>query len=187
MIHISEAALTKIKDILEKEGVQDSALRLAIRGRARGNFLYAMGFVPMKDKNTEDIVVEATDLQILVDPASAENLTGASLDYVEGEDGAGFKIDNPNPLWKDPTSLAVQEVLDTHINPGIAMHGGFVNLVEVKDGVAYVTMGGGCQGCAHANTTISDSVEVMIRETVPEITKVVDATQHASGTNPYYQ
>jgi Fe/S biogenesis protein NfuA len=187
MINISEAALTKFKDILEKEGVQDSALRLAIRGRARGSFLYTMGFVPVEDKSVDDIVVGATGLQILVDPASAENLTGASLDYVEEEDGAGFKIDNPNPLWKDPTSMAVQEVLDAHINPGIAMHGGFVNLIEVKDGVAYVTMGGGCQGCSHANTTISDGVEVMIREAVPEITKVVDATHHASGSNPYYK
>ena len=187
MINISEAALTKIKDILEKEGVQNSALRLAIRGRANGSFLYAMGFVPMEDKKAEDIVVEATGLQILVDPASAENLTGASLEYVEGEGGAGFKIDNPNPLWNDPTSMAVQEVIDTQINPGIAMHGGFINLIEVKDGVAYVTMGGGCQGCAHANTTISDSVEVLICEAVPEISKVVDATQHSSGTNPYYQ
>lgn len=187
MISISEAAVIKIKDILEKEGVLDSALRLAIRGRARGDFLYSMGFVPLESKNTDDIVVETSDLQILVDPASAENLTGASLDYVEGENGAGFKIDNPNPLWKDPISMAVQEVLDTRINPGVAMHGGFVNLVEVKDGVAFVTMGGGCQGCAHANTTISDSVEVVIREAVPEITKVVDATHHASGANPYYQ
>ena len=84
---------------------------------------------------------------------------------------------------------AVQQVIDREINPSIASHGGIVNLldVDVEQGIAYVQMGGGCQGCGMASVTLKQGVEVRILEAVPAITQVVDSTDHASGSNPYYQ
>jgi Fe-S cluster biogenesis protein NfuA len=78
-------------------------------------------------------------------------------------------------------------VIDTKINPGVAMHGGYVTLLDVKDDIAYVALGGGCQGCGMANVTLKQGIEVIIREAVPEIHQVIDSTDHAGGTNPYYQ
>jgi Fe-S cluster biogenesis protein NfuA len=67
------------------------------------------------------------------------------------------------------------------------MHGGYITLLDVKDDVAYVALGGGCQGCGMANVTLKQGIEALIREAVPEIHQVVDTTDHAGGTNPYYQ
>lgn len=93
----------------------------------------------------------------------------------------------PNVGWTDPVALRVQDVLDTQVNPGVAAHGGYIDLLEVRDGTAYISMGGGCVGCAQVDVTLRQGVEVAIKRSVPEIVAIVDTTDHASGTNPYYQ
>jgi Fe/S biogenesis protein NfuA len=60
-------------------------------------------------------------------------------------------------------------------------------VVAVEDNTVYVRLGGGCQGCGMAAVTLSQGIEETIRSNVPEITKVVDVTDHAEGTNPYYE
>jgi Fe-S cluster biogenesis protein NfuA len=80
----------------------------------------------------------------------------------------------------------VQRLIDDAINPAISMHGGFVELLEVKDKVVYLAMGGGCQGCGMANVTLRHGIEALLRDEIPEIAEVVDATDHEAGVNPYY-
>ncbi|PYM60873.1 MAG: hypothetical protein DMD79_14790, partial [Candidatus Rokuibacteriota bacterium] len=80
----------------------------------------------------------------------------------------------------------VQELLDTAINPAVAGHGGYIELIDVKDSTAYIRMAGGCQGCGAADVTLKAGIERMIFEEVPEISEVLDTTDHASGSNPYY-
>ena len=80
----------------------------------------------------------------------------------------------------------VQTLLDTTINPAVAMHGGEIHLIDVKDGVVYVSMAGGCQGCGAADVTLRAGVEQLIREEVPEVKELRDTTDHAAGNNPYY-
>jgi len=80
----------------------------------------------------------------------------------------------------------VQDLVDTSINPAIAAHGGWVELLDVKDSVVYLQMGGGCQGCGAADITLKAGIERLIKEELPEITEVLDTTDHAAGNNPYY-
>jgi len=80
----------------------------------------------------------------------------------------------------------VQELLDTAINPAVAGHGGYIELLDVKDSTVYLRMSGGCQGCGAADITLKSGIERMIFEEVPEITEVLDVTDHGAGTNPYY-
>jgi Fe-S cluster biogenesis protein NfuA len=80
----------------------------------------------------------------------------------------------------------VQQLIENAINPAISGHGGFVDLVDVKEGVVYLAMGGGCQGCGMADVTLRHGIEALLRDEVPEITEVVDATDHMAGDNPYY-
>jgi len=80
----------------------------------------------------------------------------------------------------------VQELIDSTINPAVAGHGGFVQLVDVKENKVYLQMGGGCQGCGAADVTLKAGIERLIKEELPEIEEVLDATDHAAGTNPYY-
>jgi len=80
----------------------------------------------------------------------------------------------------------VQQVLDEMINPGVASHGGFVELLDVQDDNVFIRMGGGCQGCGAADVTLKMGIERLIREQVPQVREIFDTTDHASGMNPYY-
>jgi Fe-S cluster biogenesis protein NfuA len=86
----------------------------------------------------------------------------------------------------DEIRRRVQQVLDAEINPAVASHGGFVQLVDVRDNNVFVQLGGGCQGCGMANVTLRHGVETAIRKAVPEVGAIFDSTDHAAGSNPYY-
>ena len=187
MLTITDAAKKKVLALLEGEEQKDLALRVAIRGRGPGGFRYELQFVGAGERGAEDTVVNAGGFDVLVDPDSAPNLKGATVDFLDGVTESGFKIDNPNPLWTDPKAQAVQEVIDTQINPGVASHGGHVALLDVKDDIAYIALGGGCQGCGMADVTLKQGIEVLLKEAVPAIRQVIDTTDHAAGKNPYYQ
>ena len=100
---------------------------------------------------------------------------------------------NPPPEISEGERLAleevrtrVQNVLDEMINPGVASHGGYIELLDVQDDNVYIRMGGGCQGCGAADMTLKQGVERLIRENVPQVREVFDTTDHAMGQNPYY-
>ncbi|HYY16267.1 MAG TPA: iron-sulfur cluster assembly accessory protein, partial [Gammaproteobacteria bacterium] len=186
MLTISDAAKQRVSGLLAAEDRQGLALRVAIVGRGPGGFQYKLGFVREEEKGADDTVVEAGSFKVFVDSESAPNLQGATIDFVEGIFESGFKIDNPNSVWTDPKAVAIQRLLDTQINPAVASHGGYVTLLDVKDDIAYIALGGGCQGCGMADVTLKQGIEVVIKEEVPEIRQIIDTTDHASGTNPYY-
>jgi Fe-S cluster biogenesis protein NfuA len=81
----------------------------------------------------------------------------------------------------------IQYLIDHQINPGVAAHGGFVQLIDVKDGRVYVRLGGGCQGCGAADFTLRQGITSIIRREVPEIQQILDVTDHDAGLNPYYR
>jgi Fe/S biogenesis protein NfuA len=92
--------------------------------------------------------------------------------------GAGLNTD---------VARRVRAVLDGQVNPSIASHGGHAELAGIEGATAYLRLGGGCQGCGMATVTLSQGIEVAITQAIPEIERVVDVTDHASGTNPYFE
>jgi Fe-S cluster biogenesis protein NfuA len=93
----------------------------------------------------------------------------------------------PRPGLHSPAGLAIRDLLRERINPSIAAHGGHISLVDVQDNRAFVRLEGGCQGCGMADVTLKEGVSKEITGSVPGITEVLDVTDHAEGTNPYYQ
>jgi Fe/S biogenesis protein NfuA len=186
-ITVTPAATAKIDAVRSKSGHPDACLRIAIAGRRGGQFVYQIDLVAPEDAPPRDIVVQLGDLRLLVESGSAANLEGAVIDLDPSALGGALRIDNPNEGWRDPVAARVQEVLDRQINPSVAAHGGFVDLLEVRGGAAYVQLGGGCQGCAQVDVTLRQGIEVAIKAAVPQIVEVVDITDHAAGTNPYFQ
>ena len=100
----------------------------------------------------------------------------------------------PSPVINGPpidlsgdVAQRVLQVLEQQINPSIAAHGGRADLVAVEEDVAYLRLSGGCAGCGMAAVTLSQGIEVALRDSVSEIHRIVDVTDHASGTNPYYE
>src|SRR2546429_8681057 len=86
----------------------------------------------------------------------------------------------------DLLKTRVQELIDTMINPAVAGHGGYVELIDVQDNRVYLQMGGGCQGCGAADVTLKAGIERLIKDELPEVVEVLDTTDHAAGSNPYY-
>ena len=80
----------------------------------------------------------------------------------------------------------VQDILDREINRSIASHGGAISIVDLREGQLYVRMSGGCQGCASSEATLKQGFEVMVKRAAPEITEIIDVTDHQSGQKPYY-
>ena len=83
--------------------------------------------------------------------------------------------------------VAVQALLDKEVNRSIANHGGKISIVDVSEGKLFITMSGGCQGCASSQVTLRQGFEVMVRKVAPEIMEIVDATDHAAGKEPFYR
>jgi Fe/S biogenesis protein NfuA len=81
----------------------------------------------------------------------------------------------------------VMAVLDRDVNPSIAAHGGHAELAGIEGRTAYLRLGGGCQGCGMATVTLSQGIEVAITQAVSEIDDIVDVTDHAAGSNPYFE
>lgn len=91
------------------------------------------------------------------------------------------------PGMRTPEAEAIQKILAERINPAVAAHGGYISLVDVQDDTAYIRLEGGCQGCGMADVTLKQGIEEEIKRCVPEIATVLDVTDHAGGTNPYFQ
>lgn len=184
---VTADARRKIDSVRARTGHPDACLHVAITGRRSGRFVYQLDLVTLDDAPPGDIAVDLDGLRVLMDPISATHLDGATIAYDDSRIGGALRIDNPSEGWSDPIAARVQAVLDQQINPAIAAHGGYIDLLNVQDGIAYIAMGGGCQGCAQVSVTLGQGVEVAIKAAVPEVTQILDTTDHAAGTNPYYQ
>jgi Fe/S biogenesis protein NfuA len=204
VLNITEVARQKVLRVRANEGeAENLALWLEIAGVANGKYKYDMYFQPMDYAGPTDVVQRHDDLSVVIPAFSVDKVRGATLDVQGDPIEGGLVLDNPNSpspavgvaggAARPPADLSgdvaqrVLQVLDSQINPSIASHGGHAELVAVEEDVAYLRLSGGCQGCGMASVTLSQGIEVVIKESVPEITRVVDVTDHASGANPYFE
>ena len=186
LIQLTPIAKERVKSIIDSEDLEVEGLRVSITGRTTNTFEYSLGLEV--ELHPDDVVIDLGDLKVLVDSQSMDSLKGSIIDYVEDLNASGFRVDNPNqPTWDDSRAQKIQELIDTRINPSVAAHGGNIQLLDVTEDSVYVHMGGGCQGCGQASATLKQGVQTMIQEEFPEIVNVIDTTDHAAGTNPYYQ
>jgi Fe/S biogenesis protein NfuA len=156
---------------------------------------FGLSLVERPTADSNEMIVDSDGIKVFLDRHQLRFLDGATINYLSGPSGSGFKIESPYkpPVLPGmgtpptgPLAEAVLKVINEQINPGVAGHGGHITLVDVKDDIAYVKLGGGCQGCSSADVTLKQGIVVMIKKAVPQIKDVLDVTDHADGTNPYY-
>lgn len=186
-ITLTPAAQAKVAAAAASAGHPEARLRIRLTGRRSGRYVYDLTLVNPARPPFGDLVVDAGAGVVHVDPEGAEHLDGITIDLDTAVFGGAITVTNPNDGWMDPVAIRVQELLDRQVNPAIASHGGFIDLLGVDNGTVYLQFGGGCQGCAQVDVTLRQGVEVALKEAAPEIVAVVDSTDHAAGTNPYYQ
>ena len=199
VLTVAPEALEQILAIRDSEEDPGSiGLRVEIVGVKGMDYDYDLGWTVIADLDAEDDLSLQGGLSVIVAAASVEDMRGAVLDLPRVAGQGGFVIKNPNrpapvnPLEGRDIELTgeipdkVTQLLDEVINPGLAQHGGFAALVGVEDTTVFLTMGGGCQGCAMSAATLRDGITASIHEAIPEVTEVVDVTDHNAGDNPFY-
>ncbi len=203
VLTLTPEAKQVVQEALAQEDDADRlALWLEVSGVQGRTYAYDLYFQALSDATDGDAVYNDDDLPVVVPATSVDRLRGARLEWSSEGEG-GLVLVNPNtPPAEDvgippevlaagltgPLASRVLDVLETMVNPSIAAHGGRSDLVAIDEaaGVAYLRLSGGCQGCAMSRMTLTQGIETALREEVPELNKVVDVTDHASGANPYY-
>lgn len=189
MLQITESAEKKIAALIEQNDQPIAGLRVGAQARSPFKVDYRLAFMAREQVQDEYTKLPFNGFDAYVDADSVPLLEEATIDYVEGMMGSGFKIDTPNKVPEALRGTVAEKVLtvvEEQVNPSVASHGGHVVLMDVRDNVVYVELGGGCKGCGMARVTLKEGIEKMIKEAIPEIKEVVDVTDHALGANPYY-
>ena len=158
---LTAKAKQKFLEITEKDARKGQGLRVIVRNGGTSQPEFALNFVSEDEKQDDDTVIDGGGIKVYVDGASAKFLDGATIDFIDALDESGFRVDAPNAGASKPSGPLAEAV------------------IRVLDG--------GCQGCGMVNVTLKQGVVKVLFEEISEVTKVMDVTDHASGTNPYYQ
>jgi len=193
MIQISPKAQDYFRDLLERQGGDWAGIRLSALRPGTPSADAKLEFCEPVDLQGDEWAIDCAGFTLYVDAASVPYLDSAEIDFVEAAGGGQINIRAPKIKGQAPGAAAslverVRYVLEAEVNPQLAAHGGKVAVEEITaDGVVLLRFGGGCHGCSMVDATLKQGVEKTLRERVPEITAVRDATDHSSGSNPYYK
>ncbi len=194
LIEITPEALAQLLQLRDEEKEKELlGLRLEVLFIPGEDFRYDLSFDEFMKAAFTDEVRTIGGLKVIIPQSSLDHIRGASLDFNERQ---GLIIRNPNkpprPVIEglvndDELSANIEAVIGTEVNPALAAHGGFVTFVgHDGEGIAYLTMGGGCHGCSMSKMTMLEGVQTTLVEKVPGVQKVRDMTDHTTGSNPFY-
>ena len=192
MISVTSSASEYLQGLITDQGDDSLGLRLRALNPGMPSADIELTFCAEDDREADDVLVEQDGLLISIDATSKPWLRNASVDFISNPTGGQLTISAPGlkgqtPAADAPLEERVQWLLNTEVNPQVAMHGGQVSLVEVTaDKLAVLKFGGGCQGCGMVSVTLQEGIEKTFHEKLPELSGVVDVTEHEKGENPYY-
>lgn len=205
ILSLTDEARNVVIDAMSNEEHNDGlALFIEVTGTRGPGYAYDLYFSDRSDAPDGAAIGRDGDVTIVIPENSVSRLRGSRLEFAS-EGGGGLVLVNPNiPTPEEinpgvpadilalgiegPLAMLAAEVLEHSVNPSIASHGGRADLVALdeQERVAYVKLSGGCQGCAMSRMTLTQGIETSLREAIPELTNVIDVTDHASGVNPFY-
>lgn len=191
MIEMSESAQTYFRHLLKTQGGDAVGIRVSALHPGTPRADARLEFCEAGDLLGDEWSLDCEGFTLFVDAPSVRFLDGAQVDYVTQSTGGQLTIRAPRIKGEQPTQDAsvverVQYLIDSEINPMLASHKGQVSLVEVTaEGVVFLRFGGGCHGCGMVDVTLKQGIEKTMRERIPEITAIRDATDHATGQAPY--
>lgn len=196
VVLVTDDARKHILELLAEEDDPDTmGLRIEVIGENGPEYRYDLSFDALDAAEPDDSVVEWMGLTVIIPEDSVAKLQGATLN-LPSDGRAGLTLKNPNrpsPMAGLDIELTgdvperINTLLEKAINPSLAQHGGYAELRAWEEPKAYIKMGGGCQGCAVSSITLRNGIERTLKDQIPEILEVVDVTDHAAGTNPYYE
>lgn len=196
-IQITQSAQGYLTDLLAKQEVDGIGVRIFVEHAGTPRAECCMAYSQPDEHNPNDLRIDYENFSAYIDAPSIPYLEDAVIDYNKDRFGGQLTFRAPNSkVPKVGADASVEErinyVLQSEINPNLAAHGGMVELVELieEEGVgltAVLKFGGGCQGCAAVDMTLRQGVEVQLKQQIPELTQVVDETDHTRTENAYYK
>jgi len=175
---ITEKAASKVKEIMEAHGSGFAGILVTFEGG------YKLDLV--KEEDAANFArIDSPLVGVYSTPEHLARAEAALIDYIDEGPSSGFKVTRERKEGDNLLATQIQEIIDTEINPAVAMHGGHITVLDVEDKKVFVQMGGGCAGCGMADVTLKSGVQARLQQLDPDI-EVVDTTDHASGANPYY-
>ena len=193
LISITESAQDYLRDLLARQNNDGIGVRIFVERPGTPHAECCMAYCPPGEQEDEDVRYDYDGFHAWVEGKSVKYLEDALIDYKKDSMGGQLTFKAPKSRVPDigPDATVeerINHVLYAEINPGLASHGGNVQLLELtEDNVAVLEFGGGCQGCSAVDMTLRDGVEKTLRERVPELSGVRDSTDHSVTENAYYQ
>lgn len=193
MLNISDRAQAHFRKLIEQQGIDGLGVRMQAVQPGTPKADCRLEFCESADLSGDEWALDCSGFTVYVDAASLPYLEHAEVDYQDDATGGQLTVRAPKLKGAPPAADAglperIRYVLDTEVNPQIAAHGGRVALEEITaESVVVLRFGGGCHGCGMADVTLKQGIAKTLRAHFPEISDVVDATDHTSGHNPYYR
>ncbi len=192
-IEFTEGAQQYLAELLEKQNVEGIGVRMFVSSPGTPHAETCLAYCKLGEEKENDVAMALDAFTAWIEEDSVPYLEEAKVDYAADRMGGQLTIKAPNakmPKVSDdsPIDQKISYYLQTEINPGLASHGGMVQLVEMdEEGYAVLQFGGGCQGCASVDLTLKDGVERTLMERIPELKGVKDMTDHSYRDNAYYK
>ena len=191
MFNITEEAEAYVADLFAQQDEKDLGLKVDIERAGTPMAAVTFNFCFPKDLAKTYQVFEYKGFKAYVDAPNLDCLTDAQVDLKDEGSVKKLTITAPNakgaaPKEDAPLAERIRYTIAAEVNPQLASHGGFVELVEITGGQEVVlNFGGGCQGCSSVKVTLKNGVEAQLKSLYPEIKAVLDVTDHSQKENAY--
>ena len=191
-IEVTKSAESYLKKLIDAKNESDLGIRLFVDQPGTPKAETCLAFCNLAETSSDDLHIQLKLIDLFIEKRSLDFLTDAHINFDQDNFDGQLTIKAPHarlPNIKDdsPIEDKINYILYNEINPMLASHGGEVSLIEFNDkSEVILQFGGGCQGCGMAQVTLTQGIEASLREAVPEIGNIIDATDHAAGENPYF-
>jgi Fe/S biogenesis protein NfuA len=193
MIEITDSAQEYFGRLIAQQEMDDIGLHLTVLKPGTPLASCDLQFHVPGQSGEKELEFKYDQFNLYIPASCEEWLEEAKIDFEVTDAGGQLTIKAPGIKGKKPADSAelsekIVWILEAEINPGLASHGGMVKLETITENNEVVLrFGGGCQGCGMVNVTLQEGIEKTLKEYFPEINGVIDATDHATGENPYYK
>lgn len=193
MLNLTDNAQAHFRKLVKQQNIDGLGVLMQTVQPGTPNADCRLQFCESSDLTGDEWSLQCSGFTLYVEAQSMPYLEGAQIDYQSDATGGRLTVRAPKLKGAPPGDDAdlaerVRYLIDTEINPQIAAHRGHVALVDVQPGnIVVLRFGGGCHGCGMADVTLKQGIERTLRSHFPEIGGVRDATDHASGENPYFR
>ena len=191
-VSISDSAIKYLENLLDSQD-EPTNIRIFVSDPGTMRAETCIVYSKVGEEEEDDILMEIDKISVFLENESLPFLEDCKVDYNPDKFGGQLTIRAPNakiPSLKENSSIEdkINYYLYSEVNPSLASHGGEVSLVEVIDSSkAVLKFGGGCQGCGMVDLTLKNGVEKTLIDNIPEITEIIDSTDHSFKDNAFYK